>query len=69
MTFYLPVDIETWVIFLAVLMSLTAVSIVGARAGQMNARRTIARTLAVGVITIVVSYLVGEIAFQNMRPS
>jgi len=69
MTFYLPVNIETWVIFLAVLVSLTVVSIVGARAGQMNVRRTIARTLTVGVITIVVSYLVGEIAFQNMRPS
>jgi VIT1/CCC1 family predicted Fe2+/Mn2+ transporter len=69
MTFYLPVNIETWVIFLAVLVSLTAVSLVGAHAGHMNAPRTIVRTLIVGVITVTVSYLVGEIAFQNMRPA
>lgn len=69
MTFYLPVNIETWVIFLAVLVSLVLVSIVGARAGRMNAPRTIVRTLAVGAVTIAVSYLVGELAFQNMRPA
>jgi vacuolar iron transporter family protein len=69
MTFYLPVNIETWVIFVAVLVSLTFVSIVGARAGKMDAPRTIVRTLVVGVITVAVSYLVGELAFQNMQPS
>lgn len=69
MTFYLPVNIETWVIFVAVLVSLTFVSLVGAHAGRMDASRTIMRTLTVGAITIAVSYLVGELAFQNMRPS
>jgi VIT1/CCC1 family predicted Fe2+/Mn2+ transporter len=69
MTFYLPVDIEAWVIFAAVLVSLTFVSIVGAHAGHMQVSRTIARTLVVGIVTIVVSYLVGELAFQNMRPA
>jgi VIT1/CCC1 family predicted Fe2+/Mn2+ transporter len=69
MTFYLPVDIETWLILLAVLVSLTLVSIVGAHAGNMDVSRTIVRTLIVGAITIVISYAVGEIAFQNMRPS
>lgn len=69
MTFYLPVNIETRVIVLAVLISLAVVSIIGARAGHMDASRTIARTLAVGVITIAISYLVGELAFQNMRPA
>ena len=69
MTFYLPVNIETRVIALAVLVSLTVVSMIGAHAGHMNAWRTIVRTLTVGVLTIAVSYLVGELAFQNMRPS
>jgi vacuolar iron transporter family protein len=63
MTFYLPVEIEAWVIFLAVLLSLTLISIVGARAGGMNAPKTVLRTLVVGVLTISVSYLVGEAAF------
>lgn len=69
MTFYLPVNIETWVIFLAVLVSLTFVSLVGARAGHMDVSRTIVRTLTVGVVTIAVSYLVGELAFHNMKPA
>ncbi len=69
MTFYLPVDIETRVIVLAVLVSLTFVSVVGARAGHMDAPRTILRTLTVGLVTIAVSYLVGELAFHHMRPS
>lgn len=63
LTFYLPVDIETWLIFLTVLVSLTLISIVGARAGHMNVSKTILRTLLVGALTISVSYLVGELAF------
>jgi|SRR5688572_4860135 len=63
MTFYLPVAIETWVIFIAVLVSLTLTSIVGALTGVMNVPKTIMRTLTVGVLTISVSYLVGEAAF------
>lgn len=69
MTFYLPVAIEAWVIALAVFVSLTVVSLVGARAGHMNVPRTVFRALTVGAITILVSYLVGELAFQNMRPA
>lgn len=63
MTFYLPVSIETWVIFVAVLVSLTLTSIVGALTAVMNVPKTILRTLVVGVLTISVSYLVGEAAF------
>jgi len=63
MTFYLPVNIETWLIFGAVLVSLTLTSVVGALTGVMNVRKTILRTLTVGVLTISVSYLVGEAAF------
>jgi hypothetical protein len=37
--------------------------VVGARAGRMNVHRTIGRTLIVASLTIVVSYLVGQMAF------
>jgi VIT1/CCC1 family predicted Fe2+/Mn2+ transporter len=63
MTFFLPVSIEIWVIFLTALLSLSLISIVGARAGHMNVSKTIIRTLAVGAVTIIVSFFVGEIAF------
>lgn len=61
--YYLPVDIEIWVIVLAAFVSLTLISIVGARAGDMDVSNTILRSLAVGLVTISVSYLVGQIAF------
>lgn len=63
LTFYLPVNIEAWVIFLSVLVALVLTSLVGALAGVMNVPKTILRTLTVGVLTISVSYLVGEAAF------
>lgn len=63
MTFLLPVNVEVWAIALAVLGSLTLISIVGARAGHMNVRHTVLRTTVVGIATIWISYLVGEIAF------
>ena len=63
MTFYLPVNIETWVIVASVLVSLVLTSVIGALAGVMNLPKTILRTLAVGVLTISISYLVGEAAF------
>jgi VIT1/CCC1 family predicted Fe2+/Mn2+ transporter len=60
---YLPVDIEVWVIALAVVITLTLTSLVGARAGRMDVRRTLGRSLIVGAVTITVSYMVGQIAF------
>jgi vacuolar iron transporter family protein len=38
-------------------------SIVGARTGRMNVRRTLTRTLVVGIGTMAVSYLVGKLVF------
>lgn len=61
--YYLPVNIELWVILFAVLVSLTLISVIGARAGRMNVRRTMIRTLLVASVTILVSYFVGEAAF------
>jgi VIT1/CCC1 family predicted Fe2+/Mn2+ transporter len=63
LTFFLPVSVEIWVIALAVLVSLTLISILGAQAGRMNVRHTIIRTMIVGIGTIVISYLVGQMAF------
>jgi VIT1/CCC1 family predicted Fe2+/Mn2+ transporter len=60
---YLPVDIEVWVITLAVAVTLTLTSLLGARAGRMDVRRTLRRSLIVGGITIVTSYGVGQLAF------
>jgi VIT1/CCC1 family predicted Fe2+/Mn2+ transporter len=57
--YYLPVSIEVWVIVFSVLVSLSLISVVGARAGRMDVSRTILRTLIVGSVTIIVSYLVG----------
>lgn len=62
-TFLLPVSIEPWAIMAAALVSLTLISIAGARAGRMDVSHTIRRTLIIGIGTIAVSYFVGEIAF------
>jgi len=58
-----PVTAEAWTILVAVLLSLTLTSIVGARTGHMNLRRTLTRTLVVGFWTMGVSYLVGKLLF------
>ncbi|MFN7399901.1 MAG: VIT1/CCC1 transporter family protein [Sandaracinobacter sp.] len=58
---YLPVDIELWVIVFTVLLSLALTSVVGARAGRMDLTRTLVRTLLVATVTIVVSYVVGAL--------
>jgi VIT1/CCC1 family predicted Fe2+/Mn2+ transporter len=58
-----PVTAEAWTILVAVLVSLTVTSIVGARTGHMNMRRTLTRTLVVGIWTMGVSYLVAKLLF------
>jgi VIT1/CCC1 family predicted Fe2+/Mn2+ transporter len=44
-------------------VSLSVTSIVGARTGRMNVRRTLTRTLVVGIWTMGVSYVVGKLVF------
>ncbi|AYG02330.1 VIT1/CCC1 transporter family protein [Gryllotalpicola protaetiae] len=60
-TALVPQRAETWAIVVAVLVSLVVTSIVGARSGRTNVVRTLARTLAVGAGTLIVSYLVGQL--------
>lgn len=60
MAWYLPVSIELGLIVFSVLVSLALISMLGARAGQMNVWRTMRRTFLVATVTIVVSYWVGD---------
>jgi VIT1/CCC1 family predicted Fe2+/Mn2+ transporter len=60
-TYFAPVPIETSAIFAAVVITLVFSSLVAARAGQMQPRRMLARTLTVGVLTLVVSYVAGQL--------
>ena len=60
-TYFAPVDIEPWAIMAAVLLTLVMSSLVSARTGQLMPRRMLARTLIVGVVTLVVSYVAGEL--------
>src|SRR5262249_27344721 len=62
-TVTVPVTLESWAILVAALASLTVTSIVAARTGHMNLRRTLTRTLVVGICTMGVSYLVGKLLF------
>jgi len=58
-TVFVPVRIESWAILGAVVVSLVLTSVVAARAGRQSVVRTLVRTLAVGVGTLAVSYVVG----------
>jgi vacuolar iron transporter family protein len=62
-TVFAPVAIEAWAIVVVVVVSLVVTSLVGARTGQMHVGRTLARTLAVGLGTMTISYAVGRLIF------
>lgn len=62
-TFVLPVRNEPLAILVAVVASLVFTSWLGARSGGMPIGRTIIRTLIIGVGTIAVSYLLGNLLF------
>jgi VIT1/CCC1 family predicted Fe2+/Mn2+ transporter len=55
--------VESWAILVAAVASLTLTSLVAARAGDLSVSRTLVRTLAVGVGTLAVSYLIGRVLF------
>ncbi len=60
-TALVPAAVESWVILLAVLASLTLTSVLAARAGRLSLRHMLVRTLAVGTLTLGVSYLLGTL--------
>lgn len=59
--FFAPVDVEAWAVLAAVAVALVLSSIVASRAGELMPRRMLARSLVVGVLTLVVSYVAGEL--------
>ena len=60
-TYFAPVNIETWAILVAVVIALTLTSIVSSRAAHLSMTRTLGRSLIVGGITLLVSYVAGEL--------
>lgn len=59
--YFAPVDVEPWAILTAVTITLWLSSIVSSRTGQLMRRRMLARTLVVGILTMAVSYVAGEL--------
>lgn len=62
-TIFAPVRVETWAIVGAVVLALVLTSVVAARTTHLSVGRTIARTLAVGITTMLVSYTAGALLF------
>jgi VIT1/CCC1 family predicted Fe2+/Mn2+ transporter len=62
-TLVVSASVESWAILVAAIASLTLTSLVASGAGDLSIRRTLVRTLAVGVGTLGVSYAVGRILF------
>lgn len=58
-TFVAPIALDALAVLIAVVMSLTLTSIVVARSAYLSVRRTIVRTLVVGLSTLGVSYVAG----------
>ena len=55
-TFVAPISLDAIAVLIAVVVSLTITSIIAARSSYLSARRTIVRTLIVGLGTLGVSY-------------
>jgi len=62
-TLVVSTAVESWAILVAAVASLTLTSLVASGAGELSVRRTLIRTLVVGVGTLVVSYLAGRALF------
>jgi VIT1/CCC1 family predicted Fe2+/Mn2+ transporter len=58
-TFVAPISLDAIAVLIAVVVSLTITSIIVARSAYLSARRTIVRTLIVGLSTMGVSYVAG----------
>jgi VIT1/CCC1 family predicted Fe2+/Mn2+ transporter len=62
-TYLVPVDVETWAIFIAVVVALTFTSLAAARAAGVSARGMLLRSLVIGTATMAISYLAGRLLF------
>jgi VIT1/CCC1 family predicted Fe2+/Mn2+ transporter len=64
-TYFAPVRIETPAILVAVLVALALTSVVASRTAHLDARRMLLRSVAVGVLTLGVSYAVGSLLLDG----
>jgi vacuolar iron transporter family protein len=62
-TVVVPATVESSLILAAVLVALIVTSTIGAHGGHMNLRRTLVRALVVGLSTMAVSYVAGNLIF------
>lgn len=62
-TIFVSGAIEVWAILFSVVVSLVITSWLAARTGRMSLRRTLTRTLVVGIGTMAVSYAAGFLLF------
>ncbi len=62
-TLVVSTAVESWAILVAAVASLSLTSLVASGAGDLSVRRTLGRTLVVGVGTLGVSYLAGRALF------
>jgi VIT1/CCC1 family predicted Fe2+/Mn2+ transporter len=62
-TIFVSGAIEVWAILFSVVVSLALTSWLASRTGHMSLRRTLTRTLVVGVGTLLVSYAAGFLLF------
>ena len=62
-TLVVSTAVESWAILVAAVASLSLTSLVASGAGDLSVRRTLVRTLVVGVGTLGVSYLAGRVLF------
>jgi len=62
-TVAVPAAVESSLILAAALVSLIVTSSIGARTGHTNLSRTLARALTVGLGTLAISYLAGNLIF------
>ena len=62
-TLVVSTAVESWAILVAAVASLSLTSLVASGVGDLSVRRTLVRTLVVGVGTLGVSYLAGRVLF------
>jgi len=60
-TYFAPLNIETWAILGAVIVALTLTAVASSRAAHLSAASTLGRSLIVGALTLSISYVAAEL--------
>lgn len=64
-TYFAPVAIETKAILAAVLVALVITALLAARTAHLDPRRMLLRSIAVGALTLIVSYAAGSVLIEG----